>query len=51
VIQRRLQNPLATFLLKGEIGEDKGIHVDFKDDEFAFEMVPVGQSKTAETVS
>src|SRR5262245_21556584 len=40
VIQQRIQNPLATELLKGAIPEHGGVRVDFRDDEFLFEPLP-----------
>jgi ATP-dependent Clp protease ATP-binding subunit ClpB len=40
VIQRRLQNPLATELLKGHITPSRGLRVDFQDSQFVFE--PMG---------
>src|SRR5262245_55716478 len=40
VIQQRLQNPLATELLKGTILEHGGVRVDYRDDEFFFEPLP-----------
>jgi ATP-dependent Clp protease ATP-binding subunit ClpB len=49
VIQRRLQNPLATVLLKGNLDEQKRIHVDFVDDEFTFNVIPVAEEKMTET--
>lgn len=36
VIQRKLQNPLATELLKGHFPEGSGIRVELEDGEFAF---------------
>jgi len=36
-IQQRLQNPLATELLKGEIREGGGVQVDCQNNEFLFE--------------
>jgi len=36
VIQQRIQNPLATELLKGEIPEGSRVQVDCRDDEFTF---------------
>ena len=40
VIQQRLQNPLATELLKGHIPDHGGIRVDYRDDDFVFEPLP-----------
>jgi ATP-dependent Clp protease ATP-binding subunit ClpB len=39
VIQQRLQNPLATELLKGSISEGHGVRIDFVDGEFVFTPV------------
>jgi len=39
VIQQRLQNPLATELLRGNIPEKSGVQIDFQDDEFVVEPV------------
>ncbi|MEQ8847271.1 ATP-dependent chaperone ClpB [Botrimarina sp.] len=38
VIQQRLQNPLATELLRGEQAEGATVRVDFADDEFTFQV-------------
>src|SRR5262249_48784001 len=40
VIQNRLQNPIATELLKGHIPDHGGIRVDYKGEEFVFEPLP-----------
>jgi ATP-dependent Clp protease ATP-binding subunit ClpB len=40
VIQQRIQNPLATELLKGRIEPHGGVRVDFSNDEFTFEPLP-----------
>jgi ATP-dependent Clp protease ATP-binding subunit ClpB len=40
VIQRRLQNPLATELLRRNVPEGTAIKVDYVDDGFIFETVP-----------
>jgi ATP-dependent Clp protease ATP-binding subunit ClpB len=40
VIQQRIQNPLATELLKGTIPEHGGVRVDYVDGEFVFEPLP-----------
>jgi ATP-dependent Clp protease ATP-binding subunit ClpB len=50
VIQQRVQNPLASELLKGEIREGGGVRVDCQNDEFVFERVEPGQS-VVETVA
>jgi len=49
VIQQRLQNPLATLLLKGDLSESKGIKIDFADSEFIFNVVPTGETNEAAT--
>ncbi len=36
VIQQRVQNPLATALLKGEVGPEHGVQIDFDGDDFIF---------------
>ncbi len=40
VIQRRLQNALATELLKQNVDEGATIRVDYVDDEFTFDISP-----------
>ncbi len=40
VIQTRLQNPLATELLKGQYEPGTHVQIDYRDDEFVFEVVP-----------
>jgi len=40
VIQQRLQNPLATELLKGEYPEGSKVRIDSLDGEFTFESIP-----------
>jgi ATP-dependent Clp protease ATP-binding subunit ClpB len=42
VIQNRLQNQLATELLKGEYPEGSKVRVDFADDGFTFESIAKG---------
>ena len=39
VIQQRIQNPLATELLRGQIAEGGGLRVDSQGDEFVFERI------------
>ena len=46
VIQREIQNPLATELLKGNIAEGGSVSIDFRDDQFVFE--PIEALVTAE---
>ena len=50
VIQQRVQNPLASELLKGEIREGGGVRVDCQNGEFTFERMEPGQS-VVETVA
>jgi ATP-dependent Clp protease ATP-binding subunit ClpB len=49
VIQQKLQNPLATEILKGEFEEGSTVRIDFRDEEFTFELAaqqePVGAGK------
>ena len=40
IIQQRLQNPLATELLKGNIPDHGGVRIDYADGEFLFEPLP-----------
>lgn len=40
VIQREVQNPLATELLKGNIEDGARVRIDFKDDSLAFAFSP-----------
>ena len=39
VIQREIQNPLATELLRGTIAEGGSVSIDFRDDQFTFEPI------------
>ena len=39
VIQQKLQNPLATEILKGEFEEGSIVKIDFRDEEFTFEKM------------
>jgi ATP-dependent Clp protease ATP-binding subunit ClpB len=45
VIQRKLQNPLATELLKGHFPEGSGIRVLYEEGEFVFQPLEVVVSK------
>ena len=47
VIQQRIQNPLATELLKGELTPETGVRVDFRGGEFVFERIE--QAEPVET--
>ena len=47
VIQQRLQNPLATELLKGTLGPDSTVRIDFRDGEFTFEPLEAAAAATA----
>jgi ATP-dependent Clp protease ATP-binding subunit ClpB len=40
IIQQRIQNPLATELLKGRIAEHGGVRVDYRGEQFTFEPLP-----------
>jgi ATP-dependent Clp protease ATP-binding subunit ClpB len=40
VIQRRLQNPIATELLKQDAQQGGSIHIDFDDDRFSIQTLP-----------
>ena len=44
VIQSRLQNPLATELLRGHIPAGSGVRIDYRRDEFSFEPLAAGDS-------
>jgi ATP-dependent Clp protease ATP-binding subunit ClpB len=48
VIQRRIQNPLATELLKGRIEEGGRVRIDCVDDHFVFEPVTADQTQIPE---
>jgi ATP-dependent Clp protease ATP-binding subunit ClpB len=39
VIQREIQNPLATELLKGNIAEGGSVSIDYRDEQFVFEPI------------
>ena len=39
VIQREIQNPLATELLKGNIAEGGSVSIDYRDGQFVFEPI------------
>ncbi|MCI0360971.1 MAG: ATP-dependent chaperone ClpB [Planctomycetaceae bacterium] len=49
VIQQRIQNPLATELLRGRITPGSGVRIDYRGDEFTFEPLPAatGGGKSA----
>ncbi len=51
VIQQRLQNPLATEILKGEFAPGSGVRIDFRDGEFTFESVAADKMFEAGTVA
>jgi len=40
VIQRRIQNPLATELLRGKIAEHGGVRIDYHGEQFTFQPLP-----------
>jgi len=44
VIQQRIQNPLATALLKGQIPEGGSVRIDFDGTDFTFQAVKAGES-------
>ena len=44
VIQQRLQNPLATEILKGEFSAGSGVKIDYQNDEFVFQQSQTDQS-------
>ncbi|HJT36652.1 MAG TPA: ATP-dependent chaperone ClpB [Pirellulales bacterium] len=46
VIQQQIQNPLATEILKGHLGAETGVQVDYRSGEFSFERLaePVEQA-------
>ena len=46
VIQQRIQNPLATELLKGSLAADSTVYVDFRGGEFTFESITGDTSTT-----
>ena len=46
VIQQRLQNPLASEILKGHFEEGTGVRIDLEHDEFTFERIGRGQQET-----
>ncbi len=53
VIQQKIQNPLATEILKGNIGEGRGVTVDYADGDFLFTVnehqeVAIDESLSAE---
>ncbi|HEX5443425.1 MAG TPA: hypothetical protein VFW87_06340, partial [Pirellulales bacterium] len=39
VIQQQIQNPLATEILKGSLGAETGVQVDYRSGEFSFERL------------
>jgi ATP-dependent Clp protease ATP-binding subunit ClpB len=51
VIQQRLQNPLATELLKGHYTPGSGVRIDYRDGEFTFESTGVTQAAAQEPVA
>ena len=46
VIQQRLQNPLATEILKGEFAPGSGLKIDCQNGEFIFQRCDVDEQKT-----
>jgi ATP-dependent Clp protease ATP-binding subunit ClpB len=51
LIQQRIQNPLATELLKGNLQEGAGVRVDYSDGEFTFERFEGQPEAKVQTVS
>jgi ATP-dependent Clp protease ATP-binding subunit ClpB len=47
VIQQRIQNPLATELLRGRIPAGSGVRIDYRDEEFVFEPLPASDGKAS----
>jgi ATP-dependent Clp protease ATP-binding subunit ClpB len=47
VIQRRIQNPLATELLRGHIAEGGRVKIDYQLDNFTFEPLPAAEVEPA----
>ncbi|MGE0756234.1 MAG: ATP-dependent chaperone ClpB [Pirellulaceae bacterium] len=45
VIQQRIQNPLATELLKGAIPDGQGVRIDYRNDEYEFESASPERSE------
>ncbi len=50
VIQRRIQDPLAMKILAGDVRDGDHVVVDFRDGEFAFDVVP-GEAETEREVA
>jgi ATP-dependent Clp protease ATP-binding subunit ClpB len=46
IIQQRLQNPLATELLRGRIADHGGVRIDYSGDDFTFEPLTPATSGT-----
>jgi ATP-dependent Clp protease ATP-binding subunit ClpB len=51
VVQQRIQNPLATELLRGTIREGSGVRVDHHEDGFTFGPFVPGQANVATTTA
>jgi ATP-dependent Clp protease ATP-binding subunit ClpB len=47
VIQNRLQNKLATEILRGRIAERGGVRIDYQGDEFTFAALPPAAASAA----
>ena len=45
VIQQRMQNPLATELLRGRIAAGTGVRIDYRGDEFTFAPLPAASAE------
>jgi ATP-dependent Clp protease ATP-binding subunit ClpB len=48
IIQQRIQNPLATQILKGSFPEGSRIRIDWSDDEFTFERTDASATQAQE---
>ncbi|GIW94181.1 MAG: chaperone protein ClpB [Pirellulaceae bacterium] len=47
VIQQRIQNPMASEILKGSFGEGDRVRIDFQDGEFTFRRVTAAEPEPA----
>jgi ATP-dependent Clp protease ATP-binding subunit ClpB len=45
IIQQQIQNPLASEILKGEFPEGSAVRVDFRNDDFTFELARESQAE------
>ena len=51
VIQQRLQNSLATEILKGEIAAGTGVKIDYRDDQFRFQGAEISSESVDEAIN